>query len=169
LKVTGVDYEPLALQRARRSAAAARAHGIVFRTADVFSLPFRPASFDIVLDCGCLHHQRKADWAAYRASILKVLKPAGFYVLSVFSPRFRLFEGSRREWQIAFGAYRRCFRRRDILELFGRQFNVLRIEEDADGGFYNVTMRREARVRRKAESGRRIGSPRKGGVRRRQA
>jgi SAM-dependent methyltransferase len=143
-KVTGIDFEPLALRRARRFAAGGDAKGIVFRKADVFSVPFRDASFDIALDCGCLHHQRKADWPAYRRSILPVLKPAGFYVLSVFSPRFRLFRPGGRRWQIAFGAYRRCFTRRDIVEFFGRGFEVLEIAEGRDdgSGFWNALMRR---------------------------
>jgi SAM-dependent methyltransferase len=145
-RVTGVDYEPLALKRARRFAVAKSAAGIRFRKGDVFSLPFRDASFDIVIDCGCLHHQRKRDWAAYRANLLRVLRPGGFHLLSVFSPRFRLFSRSRRQWQIAFGAYRRYFRRRDILDLFSRHFDILDIQEDRAGGFWNLTMQRRPRA-----------------------
>ena len=117
-RVTAVDYEPLALRRARRFARQAGARGIVFQKADALSLPFSDAGFDIVLDCGCLHHQKKSDWPAYRAGLLRVLKPRGFFVLSVFSPRFYLFRGRRRSWHIAQGAYRRYFTRKDVLELF---------------------------------------------------
>jgi SAM-dependent methyltransferase len=114
-----------------------------FREADVFRLPLSESSFDVIVDYGCLHHQRKGDWPAYMASILRVLKAGGFYVLSVFSPRFRFFRGSRRRWHIAYGAYRRCFTRREIVELFREDFEVMEITEERgkEGGFWHVLMR----------------------------
>lgn len=141
-QVTGIDYEPLALARARRSTESEGATGISFRKANVFSLPFPPASFDVVLDYGCLHHQKKSDWSAYKASILRVLKPHGFYILSVFSPAFRFFLRSGRPWHVAYGAYRRCFTKQEIEALFGRQFELLTItEERAERrGFWHVLM-----------------------------
>ena len=150
-EVTAIDYEPLALKRARRFArtssrleACATITGrITFRQADVFCLPFPDSCFDIVLDYGCLHHQRKSHWQAYRASILRVLKPRGFYVLSVFSPRFRLFRGSRRPWHVAYGAYRRCFTRQDLAGLFSRHFDVIAMTEERGkaGGFWHALMK----------------------------
>jgi SAM-dependent methyltransferase len=143
-KVTGIDYEPLALERARHFAVVKHVDGIRFRKANVFSLPFPHSSFDVVLDYGCLHHQRKSDWTAYMASILRVLRPLGFYILSVFSPKFRLFRASRRPWHIAYGAYRRCFTPQEISALFGRYFEILAIaEEQGEGrGFWHVLMKR---------------------------
>jgi SAM-dependent methyltransferase len=143
-KVTAIDYEPLALTRARRFARINGISGIVFRKADVFSMPFRDSRFDIVLDHGCLHHQRKADWSAYRSSILRVLKPEGYYLLCVFSPRFYMFRGSRRRWHIGHGAYRRCFTRGDIAGLFGGHFEIIEIAEERSGdrGFWHALMKR---------------------------
>jgi ubiquinone/menaquinone biosynthesis C-methylase UbiE len=145
-QVTAIDYEALALQRARRVARIKQVKKIVFRKADVFDLPFPGASFDIILDYGCLHHQKKTDWPAYKASLLRVLKPQGFYVLSVFSPRFRYFHGSRRPWHIALGAYRRYFRREEIAKLFGRDFRIMELTEERgkNGGFWHVLMKRVA-------------------------
>lgn len=145
-KVQAIDCEPLALKRARHFARLRGVRGITFLKADVFRLPFAPARFDIVLDYGCLHHQKKSDWAAYKRSILRVLKPRAHYVLSVFSPHFRLFHGSRRPWHISEGAYRRCFRRRDIRELFGREFEIVELNEQrgALGGFWHVWMKRRS-------------------------
>ncbi len=147
-KVTAIDYEALALQRARRVARVKQAKRIVFRKADVFHLPFPDASFDIVLDYGCLHHQRKVDWPAYKASVLRVLKPQGFYVLSVFSPRFRYFHGSQTPWHIALGAYRRYFRRKDIAKLFGQDFQIMELTEERgkNGGFWHILTKRAAEV-----------------------
>jgi len=140
-RVTGVDYEPGALRRARRFAREKGARGVVFRRADVFALPFAAATFDVVLDYGCLHHQRKRDWPAYRAAVRRVLKPGGCYVLCVFSPRFPMFRGGARHWHIARGAYRRCFTRGDIEGLFARDFALESIEEDRKRGFWHVLMR----------------------------
>jgi SAM-dependent methyltransferase len=143
-RVTAVDYEPLALKRARRFAMAKGARGIVFRKLNVLHLPVPRRLFDIVFDYGCLHHQRKTDWPAYRASILRILARDGFFVLSVFSPKFPLFHGGRRKWHIARGSYRRCFTRGDILRLFGREFEPLEIIEENGGrhGFWHVLFRR---------------------------
>jgi ubiquinone/menaquinone biosynthesis C-methylase UbiE len=143
-RVTAIDYEALALKCARRAAKAKETAGITFRKADVFSLPFPEASFDIILDYGCLHHQRKTDWPEYKASILRVLKAGGFYVLSVFSPDFHLFAGSRRNWHIAYGAYRRCFTRNEIIRLYGSDFQVVELVEQGgkDGGFWHALLRR---------------------------
>jgi ubiquinone/menaquinone biosynthesis C-methylase UbiE len=150
-EVTAIDFEPLALARARRFARIKGVREIVFRKADVFRLPFRDGCFDVALDCGCLHHQRKSDWPAYVAGLLRVLKPRGFYVLNVFSPKFRMFRGRRRPWHIGFGAYRRCFTRKGIVELFRRDFEIrtLTEERERDGGFWNALLQRRGTAQAK--------------------
>lgn len=144
-KVIGIDYEPLALNRAKKLARAIPQENISFQKANVFALPFRDAYFDIVLDYGCLHHQRKSDWPGYKASILRVMKRSGFFILSVFGPQFRLFGGSKRPWHIANGAYRRYFAREDILSLFVSDFKVLKLIEQRgnEGGFWHALMERK--------------------------
>ena len=145
-RVTAVDREPLALRRARSAARSAGVTGITFLEADVFRLPFPEAFFDAVLDYGFLHHQRKSDWPAYRRSVRRVLRPGGYYLLSVFSPRFRLFRGARRPWHIAYGAYRRCFTAKEILALFSRDFEIVRMTEERGkgGGFWHTLMKGRA-------------------------
>jgi SAM-dependent methyltransferase len=140
-KVTAIDYEPLALKRARRRAEDKAAGGIIFKTADVLSLPFGDAQFDIVLDYGCLHHQKKSTQPAYRESILRILKGGGFFILSVFGPAFHLFKGARRQWHIAYGSYRRFFTRDDIERLFAGGFEILELREES-GSFWHALMRR---------------------------
>ena len=144
-KVTAIDFEPLALKRARRFARLKHIRGVAFQKADALHLPFREGSFDVVLDYGCFHHQRKPDWSGYKANLLRVLKPQGYYVLSVFTPRFHLFKGSRRPWQLAYGAYRRRFTPGEIVRLFGRHFDLLNLNEvkGEGGGFWHVLMRRK--------------------------
>ena len=140
-RVTAVDSEPLALKRAKAKAHTAGVHGVRFLRADALALPFTRGSFDIVLDFGCLHHQRKADWPAYKWSVLRALKPGGFLILSVFSPRFRFFRGMKRNWHIARGAYRRCFSKKDFQALLGKDFRVLFLSEAPDGFWYALMER----------------------------
>ncbi|MDD5656163.1 MAG: class I SAM-dependent methyltransferase [Elusimicrobia bacterium] len=139
-QVVAVDAEPLALARARKNARGLR---VKFLRADALALPFGPGEFDAVIDWGCLHHQKKSDWPRYLAGLLKLLKPDGYCVLEVFSPGFRLFRGARRSWHVAAGAYRRCFTRRDLRGLFQRRFEFIRLEEDKEGGFWRVLLRRK--------------------------
>jgi SAM-dependent methyltransferase len=143
-RVTAVDYEPLALRRARRLARIKGVKGIVFQVTDILKLPLFRTPFDVILDYGCLHHQKKADWAAYKAGVLKALTGDGFFILSVFSPDFPLFRGRPRNWHIAQGAYRRCFTREDLLGLFGREFEALEVIEEDGGrhGFWHVLFQR---------------------------
>jgi SAM-dependent methyltransferase len=145
-ETVGVDYEPLAVERARRLASSAGQGEIAFCVGDALSLPFAVASFDVVVDYGCLHHQRKADWPTYKANLLRVLRPRGFYVLSVFSPRFRLFRGSSRRWHLAHGAYRRCFTREEMVRLWESDFSFLDLVEERgkDRGMWHALLQRRA-------------------------
>lgn len=145
-RVVAVDYEPRALERARRFAREAGTDNIQFVLGDALKLPFAASSFDTVLDYGCLHHQRKSDWSAYKASLLRALRPDGFYLLSAFSPRFRFFRHRKRRWHIAHGAYRRCFTASEIEHLFGDDFEILEmVEESGEGrGLWHALMRRRA-------------------------
>ncbi len=141
-RVTGADFEPNALKRARAAARAAGA-AVRFVKADALRLPFNQGSFSVVIDFGCLHHQRKADWPAYRRGLLRVLKPGGCLALTVFSPGFRFFKGTRRNWHIARGAYRRCFVKKDFPALFGKDFDVLALTSEPSG-FWHALLRRRA-------------------------
>ena len=139
----GVDYEPGAIRRARAFTLGA-ATSARFLVADALALPFRPGSFDALLDYGCLHHQRKADWPRYLASLCAVLRPGGHVILSVFSTAFRVYGPQERPWHLAHGAYRRFFTEDDLHALFDGEFEFLSLEEERTdvSGFWHVLMRR---------------------------
>lgn len=141
-ETVGVDYEPLALHLARKYAKKADISGLCFRREDALNLSFPDSSFDAVLDCGCLHHLPKADWEAYRSGVLRVLKPRGWFILTVFSPYHYLFRGGR-EWQNDEDGYRRCFTPEYIEAAFGYDFDMLDRKEERDGelGFWHFLMR----------------------------
>ncbi len=146
-RVTAVDLEPGALERAKTRARAAGVKGLRFFKADALALQFAPECFDIILDFGCLHHQRKADWPGYERSVLRTLKPGGYLILSVFSPRFRFFTETKRDWHIASGAYRRCFSKNDFTALFVKNFRVVSLLEDQNG-FLHAMLERRAKLSR---------------------
>ncbi|MCN9244734.1 class I SAM-dependent methyltransferase [Streptomyces sp. RY43-2] len=53
-----------------------------FRQGDF--LDFTDDNLDIVVDNGCLHHQRRADWPAWAAHGARLLRPGGVLAVSVF-------------------------------------------------------------------------------------
>jgi SAM-dependent methyltransferase len=148
-RVIGVDAEPLAIKRAR--ALAVKHPGVVgrvaFQVADLFALPYRPSTFDVIIDYGCFHHVMRADTRRYLEGVLPLLKPGGYFLLSCFSTRFKHYPGERRtrDWVVHRGHYDRFFRKRDFASIFGDWCDVQAIQEERDGlsGFYHVTMRRK--------------------------
>jgi SAM-dependent methyltransferase len=53
-----------------------------FRQGDF--LEYARTGIDLVVDNGCLHHQRRADWPAWAAHGARLLRPGGVLVVSVF-------------------------------------------------------------------------------------
>jgi 2-polyprenyl-3-methyl-5-hydroxy-6-metoxy-1,4-benzoquinol methylase len=85
--VVGVDFVPAALAAARTRAEEAGVD-VELREGDVLDYE-APATFDVVLDSGCLHHLPKGRVAAYRARLDDWLAPGGDYVLVHFVHRPR--------------------------------------------------------------------------------
>lgn len=143
---TGVDYEPLAIQRAqKRAQQAGLLDRVDFVVADIYALPFPRSAFDVLLDYGCLHHQKKSDWSRYQAAVLLMLKPGGHFLLSTFSTAFRTYGPQERSWHLAHGAYRRFFTAEDLHQLFDRDFEFLSLEEERDDvrGFWHALLARK--------------------------
>ncbi|MFQ5840566.1 MAG: class I SAM-dependent methyltransferase [Candidatus Methylomirabilales bacterium] len=146
-RVVGVDYEPLAIGRARGRAEALRVRPrLTFLLADAFCLPFVPESFDALVDSGCFHHVKKADWSRYLSGLAAVLKPGGYFHLTVFSTRFKHYPGERRtrNWLVHRNHYDHFFRKGDFAPTFGRWFEILAIEEERQAlhAFWHVLMRK---------------------------
>ena len=146
-RAVGVDYERLALQkaRARLDARPIRPH-LSFALADAFCLPFREASFDAVLDCGCYHHVKKADWSRYLAGLTVLLRPGGYLHLTTFSTRFKHYPGERRSrnWLVHRNHYDHFFRKADFARIFGKRYEILKIEEEHQKlhAFWHVLLRK---------------------------
>ena len=146
--MVGLDYQPLAIKRALTFARERKIReGFRFLLGDAFKLPFRKASFDGVIDYGCLHHVKISDTRRYADSVFPLIRPGGYFILSCFSTRFKHHPGEKRSrnWLVHRGHYDRFFRRQDFKILFGKFFEILEITEHDEGlyVFWHVFMRKK--------------------------
>ncbi|HEX9758664.1 MAG TPA: class I SAM-dependent methyltransferase [Nitrospiria bacterium] len=146
-RTVGVDYQPLALERANKIAKQKNIRpGFSFVLGDLSHLPFRFQSFDALVDFGVLHHVPRRDTPHYLKTVISLLKSNGFFLLSCFSVKFKHFPGEKRKrnWLIHRGHYDRFFKKTDFSKIFGNFFSILDIEEERQGSysFYNVLLRK---------------------------
>lgn len=83
VEVHGLDISQAAVARARQLLGGE--HGLVVGSAD--RLPFRSATFDAVMDVGCLHCMHAADRPTAVSEIARVLAPHGALHSRIFRPR----------------------------------------------------------------------------------
>jgi SAM-dependent methyltransferase len=87
-EVTGVDFVPEALAMARARADEA---GVALELVESDVLAYTPSqTFDLVLDCGCLHVLARRERAVYRQRLWSWLAPGADYVLVHFGRRHPL-------------------------------------------------------------------------------
>jgi SAM-dependent methyltransferase len=134
--VVALDYEPMAMGRARGFAARASARSpIHWLVADAFDMPFPPATFPLAVDYGLFHHVKTPDQARYITGIERVLAPGGCLLLTVFSTNFRHYPGEvrRRNWVVHRDHYDRFFTQDDLVRLFEPAFAIEAMIEEIDG------------------------------------
>jgi ubiquinone/menaquinone biosynthesis C-methylase UbiE len=85
--VTGVDYVPQALEKARAKAAATSAP-VDFVRADVTRLSQEGigTNFDLIVDNGCLHNMSDGDRDAYVREVTAVAAPGARLLIVAFLP-----------------------------------------------------------------------------------
>jgi ubiquinone/menaquinone biosynthesis C-methylase UbiE len=74
-KIVAIDIAPDSLAQAKRRVEVDGLGNVTFRCADIFALPFAPASFDHVFVCFVLEHLREPAEALTR--LREALKPGG--------------------------------------------------------------------------------------------
>lgn len=84
-RVTGLDPDPLALERARRAAAAASV-SVAFEQGYAQQTPYADATFDRVLSSFMFHHLKLEQKRGMLREVLRVLKPGGALCLLDFAP-----------------------------------------------------------------------------------
>lgn len=84
--VTGLDYSPETVRRARRLNDDTPA--LSFETGDAEAMPFPDASFDIVVNIESSHCY--GDVAAFAREVSRVLKPGGWFTFADMRPKSQL-------------------------------------------------------------------------------
>jgi len=87
-RVTGVDFVPSAIRKARRKAASAGL-AIDFITADVTDLKGIQGPFDYALDIGCLFGLDADGRMKYADNLIRLLRPDACYMIYAWLPRER--------------------------------------------------------------------------------
>ncbi len=132
-RTVGLDYvkEPLDGLRPLRESG-----GLMSVQGDLFCLPFRPGSFDVVMDWGVLHHLRAAEREFYPRWIGEVLAPSGVLLLGAFSEFFQHYPGEsrRRQWVSHRGHYDIFFTREAFSRVMGPGWRLLHESEEVAGG-----------------------------------
>jgi len=95
LHVTGIDFVPEAIRRARAKAAE-RGLAVEFLVKDATALDDWRARFRSVIDCGLFHVFSDDDRRRYANGLAKVLEPGGVLFLMCFSDEEPGTEGPRR-------------------------------------------------------------------------
>jgi SAM-dependent methyltransferase len=145
----GLDYLPLAVQKARAQAPAHELKtGYGFIVGDALLPPFKPQSFDVLIDSGFFHHVKQSAWPAYCQRVTTLLKDESYLQLSVFSSRCQYSPGAQRSrnWVIHQGCYDHFFQQSDFQPLFGKWFDILDLEEEQFGplAFWHVLMQKKS-------------------------
>ncbi|MEC4682589.1 MAG: class I SAM-dependent methyltransferase [Nitrospirota bacterium] len=140
-------HEPLMVAR-ERTGREQHLQRIGFVQGDLFSLPFREGSFDVVFDFGVFHHLRRRERLAYPRWISRILRAGGIAGLGVFSELFRHSpdENRTRFFVTHRGHHDVFFREHEIPHLLGRDFQMEAsdTEETGDGlSHYRVAVYRK--------------------------
>jgi len=134
-KVVALDLvrDPLVIARKRILREEKSWSGFV--QGDLFRLPFRPESFDVVFDFGVYHHLRSPERKAYPRWIAGLLKPGGVAGLGIFSEFFRHFPGETRcrNHLTHRGHHDVFFREEDLPSLLGKGFSLLASGTESPG------------------------------------
>ena len=101
-KVTGIDFAPLAIQKARRKLKDYPVHLLVADVAKLSDLEL-PGPYDLALDMGCFHGVPHSDREAYVRGLEKWIVPGGTFMLYAFqASEAQGFAGVSKEAMIAY-------------------------------------------------------------------
>ena len=117
--------------------------GALLVNGDLFSLPFRQGSFDVVLDFGVLHHMRAPQRKKYPHWIGEMLSPSGVFLLGAFSEHFQHYPGEKRSrnWISHRGHYDVFFDQNAFSRVMGKNWKLLyESEETACGDIHHYRL-----------------------------
>jgi SAM-dependent methyltransferase len=142
-RVVGTDISETALERAKRAAAVETGLTISFQLDDIAESRLDDSQFDLVLDRGCYCSICSFNHEEYVASVRRVLKPGGVFLLKTMSSedqRFMAYDKvGGRDVQMPFH-----FTEKQLQTLLSPHF---RIEQLRDSYFYSSVLDEPARAR----------------------
>lgn len=132
--VCGMDYAELALFRAKDFLKKEKSH-VHLLSGDIFRAPLKNNTFHAVLDYGCFHHVLKKHWNLYIHQVVTLLKPRGFFLLAVFSTKFKHEPDERRKrnYLLHRGHYDHFFTKRELKRAFAEAFDFIDLQEETSG------------------------------------
>jgi SAM-dependent methyltransferase len=80
----GIDISPIAIRKAKKEAAKQKVQAS-FRVGDALNMPYPKNYFDAAIDFSCFTHFYTKDWNKYFRQVRRILKPNGYFLLSVWS------------------------------------------------------------------------------------
>lgn len=142
----GIDYQFLALERARNGTPKPHQRKILYVYGDVFNLPLQREAFDLVIDYGVFHHIRRKDTLPFIDLILQMLRPGGHFILSCFSTHFKHHDKEQRtrNFLVHHNHYDRFSTKSELRKIFSPDFRILNIQEERNGndGFFHLLMQK---------------------------
>jgi SAM-dependent methyltransferase len=117
-EVWGLDFVPVAIERARAKASE-RGLSVHFQVGDALRLDRLGRTFDTVIDCGLFHTFSDEERPVFVKGLARVLPPGGVYHMLCFSDQEPPGEGPRRITQ------------REIRDAFRDGWEVREIQESA--------------------------------------
>jgi len=124
---TGIDFTQVAINISKKKAKELK-NKPTFKVVDILDYN-SGKKFDVLLDCGCLHHIRRSNWKRYKKTIMNNLKVGGYFYLHGISggeankklPK----HPKKRNWIInKKGHYTTFLMNKDINKLFGKKFEI---------------------------------------------
>lgn len=126
---TGIDFAKSAIEICEYNAKKSKVKP-EFLVEDILEFKSQKP-FDIIIDCGCLHHIRKSYWNKYKNTLLRNLNNEGYYYLHGIGdceenkrlPR----HPKNRNWILnKNGHYTHFISAKEIEQTFGQRFNIIK-------------------------------------------
>ena len=130
-KVLGVDFTKEAINLSQKYANTKKSSA-KFEIKDITKKQFNnEKEYEVVIDCGCLHHLRKKYWNQYKKNILRLIKEKGYFYLHGFSVNSKRIDNvsKKRNWVVRKGHYTHFFSIKEVQDLFGKDFKIIETYE----------------------------------------
>lgn len=134
MKVIGLDFvEDLTIQNNEDVKERGYAGKVAFMTGDVLDIPLQEETVDAITDFGTLQHIHPINWQDYQIEVCRVLRTGGILLLVELSRTTEQFLDFHPKTSDTgnvdlYGLHHHFFDRKEIEDIFGEQFSILKSE-----------------------------------------